>query len=347
MRGNQGFIRNESAAELLELFIISTVTSILSIRSFLYLFGYPQLGIENFHIAHMLWGGFFMLIALLINLAFLGKQSRETAAVIGGVGFGTFIDELGKFITSDNNYFFEPTVALLYFIILSLFFLYRYLDSAKKLTEKEYLLNGLELLEDAIAANLRTRDKSRVKNYLQKASIDKQNHEIIKPLLDIIDTLQPPLAKKQNMLISFFSNLDDLFYNITQKPVFKKILLIFLIVSTIWNLLSAITIFILIIMKFITIKDLILNQNLYMAIGEFLSNLMSTVLATIGLFLLRFSPKQALQYFKTSIIISLLITQFFVFYREQFNALTNLIITLIILLALNQFIAAQKRESGD
>ncbi len=341
---DSGLIRNESAAELLELFIISAITSILSIRSFLYLFGYPQLGIENFHIAHMLWGGFFMLVALIMNLAFLGKRSKETASVIGGVGFGTFIDELGKFITSDNNYFFEPTVALIYFIFLSLFFLYRYLDSAKKLTEKEYLLNGLELLEDAIASNLKSRDKRRVQNFFKKAGVSQQNNDIIKPLLSIIDSLEPPPTKKSIPMIEFLGNLDEYFYKISEKNSFKRVLLTFLIVSTLWNLLSAVTIFTLFITKLVSIKDLIISQNIYMAIGEFLSNVVSTILATTGLLLLRFSPKQALQYFKYSLITSLLITQFFVFYREQFNALTNLIITLLILLALNQQIAVQKRE---
>ena len=38
-----------------------------------------------------------------------GQTRQALAAIVGGAGFGTFIDELGKFITSDNDYFFRPT----------------------------------------------------------------------------------------------------------------------------------------------------------------------------------------------------------------------------------------------
>ena len=47
---------------------------------------------------------------------------------IAGAGFGTFIDELGKFITRDHDYFFRPTAGLLYVIFVLLFLAFRALD---------------------------------------------------------------------------------------------------------------------------------------------------------------------------------------------------------------------------
>jgi hypothetical protein len=69
----------------------------------------------------MLWGGLGMLVALAVLLTFWNPGLRRFAACLGGIGFGTFIDELGKFITKDNDYFFQPTVALLYVLFVLLF----------------------------------------------------------------------------------------------------------------------------------------------------------------------------------------------------------------------------------
>ena len=64
----------------------------------------------------MLWGGLFMLLAMLLLFTMLGRASQRFAAILGGVGFGTFIDELGKFITSDNDYHYQPTIGLIYIV---------------------------------------------------------------------------------------------------------------------------------------------------------------------------------------------------------------------------------------
>jgi hypothetical protein len=54
-------MRNLDADEFFESFLISAVATILGIRGFLHLSGYPMVGGESLHIAHMLWGGVLML----------------------------------------------------------------------------------------------------------------------------------------------------------------------------------------------------------------------------------------------------------------------------------------------
>ena len=110
--------RDIDGGRWLESFLVSAVVSILGIRFYLEATGYPQIGGHGLHIAHMLWGGLFMVVAIVVLLAFVGKRIQQFGAVVGGIGFGMFIDELGKFITSDNNYFYEPTFALIYVIFI-------------------------------------------------------------------------------------------------------------------------------------------------------------------------------------------------------------------------------------
>jgi len=152
------FLRDQDVGEALELLLVSAIATILAIRAFLAATGYPQLGGGGLHIAHMLWGGLFMLAALVLLFLYWNPSMRLFAAVLAGIGFGTFIDELGKFITSDNDYFYQPTIALLYILFIFLFLLARAIQRRMSLSEREAVLNQeiRNYCEDATAA-LRSR----------------------------------------------------------------------------------------------------------------------------------------------------------------------------------------------
>src|SRR3989449_1788180 len=163
------FIRNLDAGKLLESFLVSAVAAFLGVRFFLGVTGYPRLGGGGLHIAHMLWGGTLMVAAVLLLLSNLGQRIRRAAAVVAGLGFGLFIDELGKFITSDNNYFYRPAIALIYVVFVLLFLWWRSLERHRVWDEQTYLANALMLLQDAALHDLDPTEKYHLIRWLRQS----------------------------------------------------------------------------------------------------------------------------------------------------------------------------------
>src|SRR5262249_43476789 len=139
---------------LLDTVIICAAGTILAIRSELWLTHYPQLGGHGLHIAHLLWGGLGMLISIVLLVSFLNPVVRRVGAVLGGIGLGFFVDELGKFVTSDNNYFFKPTAAMIYIFFIGFYIVSRALQVTRFRSEREYLVNAVELAKEAASGDL-------------------------------------------------------------------------------------------------------------------------------------------------------------------------------------------------
>lgn len=135
-------IRDADGGEILELFLVAAVAALLLIRSFLALTHYPHLGGSHLHIAHVLWGGLLMLAALMLLISYWSPGVRWLAGLLGGVGFGTFIDELGKLITEDNDYFYQPAFALIYAIFVALFVAVRVLHVHRPFSDAELAANA-------------------------------------------------------------------------------------------------------------------------------------------------------------------------------------------------------------
>lgn len=146
--------RNLIGSSLAESFMIIAIATILLTRLYLEITGYPQVGGGNLHIAHALYGGALMMLALLIAWLALGFGARVLSVVLGGVGFGLFLDEVGKFVTKDNDYFFGPSAEIMYVLVLIVLVGSRILRAIRPPSAREYLASAMGIATDGVARGL-------------------------------------------------------------------------------------------------------------------------------------------------------------------------------------------------
>jgi hypothetical protein len=175
--------RHVQLGELQDTFLISAIGMILIIRLQLFLTNYPSLGGGKLHIAHLLWGGLLMMIALGMLFTLVGRRWRQPAAVIGGAGFGFFIDEVGKFVTSDNDYFFKPSAAIIYIVFVCLYFIARWTRERRGFSQAEYVAGALDVFTDASVRDFNEREKRQGLDLLEHAG----DHPLAGPLRELIE----------------------------------------------------------------------------------------------------------------------------------------------------------------
>ncbi len=174
--------RTVDIGQLQDTFLLAAVATIITIRLQLWATNYPKLGGGGLHIAHLLWGGLFMMIALGIAISFLGRTWRRPAAFLGGVGFGFFIDELGKFVTEDNNYFFKPTAVMIYLIFILLYLGTRWMQKGRKFSPRENLFNAIDYFADAVSHDFDVGEKKRALELLDGSGDD----PLVEPLRRLV-----------------------------------------------------------------------------------------------------------------------------------------------------------------
>src|SRR5947209_6252914 len=117
-------VRRAGARQHVLLTLLSFAASVVLTRFYLQLTGYPQLGNGTMHVAHVLWGGLLLFIAALLPLVFANRWVYRVTALLAGAGVGLFIDEVGKFITRSNDYFFPAAAPIIYAFFLLTVLLY-------------------------------------------------------------------------------------------------------------------------------------------------------------------------------------------------------------------------------
>jgi hypothetical protein len=337
--------RNADFGDLQEVFLVSGIATILVIRTQLWATNYPQLGGGGLHIAHLLYGGIFMVLAIGLLLTFLGRPARVPAAVIGGIGFGFFIDELGKFVTADNNYFFQPAAALIYLIFVGLFLLSRSLQRRRGLTPGEQLSNAIDFIGEAARRDLDPHEKQRALEFLEGAD---QRDPLVGPIRRLLEELDTIPRPKSPRLTRWAEAGHDRYRRTVESSWFRPAIgwifaiwavltvlgTLELVLSIGWNAGGARSGF----------QSDSLQHLSFINIASFGSTATSAVFVAIGLNRLREGQRLvAYRMFDHALLVAILLTQVFAFVESQFGAVFGLGIDVLLLTTL-RYAAGEERR---
>ncbi|HYO88066.1 MAG TPA: hypothetical protein VER79_05425, partial [Candidatus Limnocylindrales bacterium] len=171
------------------LLALSFALAVIAVRGFLELTGYPQLGNGTLHIAHLLWGGLALTVALMLTLVFANRWIMLMSAFLGGVGVGLFIDEVGKFITRDNNYFFPWAAPIIYAVFLVLVLIALLANRTRSRSPRADLYHALEALTELLDHDLEASERARIEEALLRVlehSDDPVYRQLAEALLGVV-----------------------------------------------------------------------------------------------------------------------------------------------------------------
>jgi hypothetical protein len=160
-------VKRAGSARLILLTLISFAFSVSLTRTFLNLTGFPQLGGGTIHIAHILWGGLALYAAALLPLLYANRKILIASASLTGLGIGLFIDEVGKYITADNDYFYPPAAPIIYGFFLLLVVLYSLIRQKPVRNDRTDMYHALDLMEEVLDDDLDEYEKKDIEETLE------------------------------------------------------------------------------------------------------------------------------------------------------------------------------------
>jgi hypothetical protein len=332
--------RNADGPLLLESFFIAAVVSFLGVRGFLAVTGYPRVGSGGIHIAHMLWGGLLMLGAIMFLLAFMDRTISRTMAVVAGLGFGTFIDEIGKFVTTDNDYFYRPAVALIYALFVAAFLVARTLVGGRRLTQREALANALTQLSSSHPRSIEPDDRMRIEWLLERSDPDSRLTQAAKAHLAELHA-----SKERRSLVERIQrHLADAYERLVQNPVAQRALVAVVAIYTILALVG-------VGLAVVAAQNSGAPEPTSVAtFGEIVSTVVGAALVGRGVLALPESRTTAYHWYMRGLLVWILVSQVFVFYSSQLAGIGGLVVDLVaygsLRFALNRETMAGRHSEG-
>ena len=335
---------------LLDTVLMCAVLTILIVRTELYLTNYPQIGGKGLHIAHLLWGGLLMIVSLGILLAFVIPAARQIAAVMGGIGFGLFIDEVGKFVTSDNNYFFKPAAAIIYCVFIVGFVVIRQLDRSRMFTRREYLLNSIEMLKDIPMLRMDEVRRTRALTLLARAD---QSDPLVPHVEEMLADPRGSGPEKVGPLGRLVRGGRARLLGAADRPAFKRVVIVLVVIWMSFLLVQLVGL--------IVFTDLYSPNQEVFRLGGRITNVpfdpgerrfvlwaigistgVALAFALPGLYrLVRGNTIGALILFERALLVAIFFLQVFAFVHSQFSAVFGLLVDLGLFVAVRALLVQE------
>ena len=338
--------RNADFVGLLESFLIAAVTTVLVIRTQLWLTNYPQLGGGGLHIAHLLYGGIFMAGAIGVLLMYLGRGPRRPAALLGGIGFGFFIDELGKFVTEDNNYFFRPAAGVIYLVFIAIFLIIRSLARRGGLSDEERAANAIYLAIDAAHGRLHEHDRARAVELLRGAD---DAHPVLAAMRNLLIELDGLPSPPPRWYERWAARASELYVRATRWAGFGPLLTV---VFGVYALVGFITLLTTMLAAGVALGGdrigLVSGSDLsFLHVATSCCYAVSTAFIVIGLTRVRRDRLAAYHWFERALLVSVLLTRVFLFVESQFGAAAGAFLDIALLLAVRSMIHAEEGHPDE
>lgn len=222
-------VRMRAADSFWIMLIIAVSITVIVTRVGLELTGYPQIGDSTFHIAHVLWGGLLMFIALVLPLTFANPYIPWVTAILGGIGAGLFIDEVGKFITQSNDYFFPLAFPIIYAFIVACVWLALRLRARRVQDTRTLLYHALEELKEALDNDLDPFEHAELKTqlvYVQETTTDTEERALAAALLSFIENRSVQLAQSPTTLERLWRWMRTTFSRTPPRVILRGILVV-------------------------------------------------------------------------------------------------------------------------
>jgi hypothetical protein len=319
-------LRSYDSGRRLDLFLVCAIGSVIGNRVFLIVTGYPQLGNGTLHISHAIWGALMMAIAIIFSISFLAPNNRTFIAFIGGCGFGWFIDELGKFITRDVNYFFQPTIALIYIVFVALYLVFRGIQR-REFTADEAVLNGLEAVKSAAIGELSEPRRTAAMNLLHQTGAEDSLARQVQRLLSDVTNLPDP---SPNRFERWGAAVRAWYLGLTERRWFVLTITWWFIIVGSAQLIAAVS---------VALDDSTIKG--FVDWATIISSGVSGSLVVVGVVRLRHHRLSAYRWFERGILVQIFVTQVFEFAHEQLTGVFSLVLNILIWVALRSMIRAE------
>lgn len=333
-------VRNVEFSQLFDDFFIAAITTILLIRFYLKLTGYPQIGGSTLHISHLVPGSLLMLTAILILLAAVNRGARNFAAIVAGIGFGLDWDELGKFITKNNNYFFHATPGLIYLTFILLYLIVRY-SAGRRFSQDDYMANVLDLIKDASIKDLDEREYEHARELLAHVS---PRHVLYQPTKQMLQAVKPNKNSRPSVFDRLINQAERPLKSLSRQEFFPR-LVISIAIGYGFISIAAATFF----FAGATIDDVKSLPNFLKGDESDVVGGLSAAAAAICALIATIKYRQgrhlrAYRFFEFGLLINIFIGQVVLFLKSQGVALLWLAVTLLLLVNLNLLRGEEKHK---